>query len=387
MSAWYRSKVVRITFIAVVVLIVLVLGLKAWLTTGIGRGVLESKLSSALSRPATLEGDFRLEIFPLPGASGSQLRIFSQDGRWLVLDAGRYMAQLALIPLLKGEVEVVALRVENAAVDLARLADEQTGSQPSDAAFANLPGIRSFELSGVNLHFDGMGSDPYLRIAALSVDGFEVDSQAVFEAEASLNSGHEQQAVIDASGVMALDSDGVVNVGFVQLDLKSPGWQIEGLKGDVTAELNLAALTVSLRWDDGQQQAGANTVINWNPGFPETQKGYAIEKLELQLGNEILEGSGCLLGEGPPRLNLELQAPTLRLNHASQLLEKWKLPSAPFEESGVVETEMPSAGEIDDAIPVDLAVRIRIEEASYDETVAKGVRLAAGPAPECPDVL
>lgn len=373
--------------IAAVVLLVLVLGLKTWVTSGIGRGVLESRLSSALGRPARLDGDFSLELLPLPGASGSQLRIFSQDGRWLVLDAGSYLAQLALLPLLKGEVEVVALRVENAALDLARLAGEQTGFQKSDAVFANIPGILSFDLSGVNLHFDGMGSDPYLHIAELSVDGFEVDGQADFEAEVSLNSGNEQQAVIDALGMLTLDSDGVVRVVFSQLDLESSGWQIEGLKGDVTAELDRAVLAVGLRWDDGQQQVGINTAINWNPGFPETQPGYAIEKLELRLGNEILEGNGCLLGEGPPQLNLELQAPSLQLNNAIQLFEKWGLPSASFEGSGVVNTEMSFAGEMDDSLPVDLAVRLRIIEASYNESVARGVRLTVGPAPECPDIL
>lgn len=373
--------------IATVALLLLVFGVQFWLSSGVGRGVVESRLSDALGRPARLDGEFSLRLLPVPGVAGTDMKLFTRDGRWLLVDAGDYLVRLSLWPLLKGNVDIVALRVADASVDLERLAAEPpAATAPGGAApFVAVPDISRFDLAGVALYFDGIGSEPYVRIDELSVDEFTLDLPALFQSSLALVSGDSEQVGVFADGTLTLRSDGVAEIDFSRLDAALAEWDVRGVIGGVSAEFGRSKLDIGLGWNDPDQRVRLGSTIDWDPGYAEAIGGYAIDEVELVLDEQRIGGSGCLLDGSPPRLNLDLVAAALDIDALAALSEKWAVPRAGPVEAGDEGRAGATPGETaPDELPVTLAVRLLIERATYGDAVATGARLNVGDAPECP---
>ncbi len=387
MSAVRGRRLVRTLVIVAGALLLLILAVQFWLSSGLGRGVVESRLSAALGRPARLDGAFSLRLLPVPGVTGTDLKVFTRDGRWLLVDAGDYLVRLALWPLLTGDVQIVALRIDAAAVDVQRLAAEPPAAAAPDGAefFAAVPDIGSFDLAGVALYFDGIGSEPYVRIDNLSVEEFTIDSPAAFEIGLALVSGDSELIGLFADGTLILHSVDVVQVDFSRLDAALAEWDVRGISGELTAGFGQSTLAIGLQWNDSEQRVRLGSTIDWDPGYAAAIGGYAIDEVELVLDDQRIGGRGCLLDDSPPRLNLELAAAVLDIEALAALAEKWRVPRAgPVEvvESGRVGTT--SGGTTTDELPVSLAVRLLVERATYGDVVATGARLNVGDPPGCP---
>lgn len=378
-----RRRLIQTLLVAALLVVAAVVGAQAWLSSGVGRGMVESRLSSALGRPARLDGAFSLQLLPLPGVRGTRLKLFTRDGRWLLLDAGEYLVRLSLWSLLQGEVQIVALQAANAEIDLRRLAAEPSPAPAADDASPVLavPDIRSFALSEVELYFDGIGTEPLLRIESLSVDGFTLGSPAPFETGLSLVSGGTEQFSVFARGSFTLQAQGLAAIDFSRLDAALTGIDVRGIRGALSADLRGSALDARLVWDDPEQQVGLTGHVDWSPGYIDVDGGIAIEFIELALGERRISGSGCLLDGDPPRLGLELSSAALDLDALAALAEKWQAPYAGPVESregqGVDEVAAEDP-------PVLLALRLKVDQMTYGDTLASGARLAVGDAPDCP---
>ena len=128
---------------------------------------------------------------------------------------------------------------------------------------------------------------------------------------------------------------------------------------------------------DAAQQFTLSTRLNLEPGYPDIQPGFEIKSLEISLDEHVIRGDGCLLLLEPPALHLDMKAPSMELGDLTLLVEKWAAPGAEFKDSP----------ESADELPIELAVRLVIDQASYDDALAEGVRITAGSAPNCPGGL
>ena len=380
MSARRRRRLLLGVFAGLVLVLVLFLALQAWLSSGVGRGVVESRLSDAFGRPVRLDGDFRVGLLPVPGASGTGMKLYTPDGRWLVLEAGTYLAKLALGPLLKGEVEVIALGLGEAGLDLARLASGQGVGADGAGPFSQIPAVRSFELDEVALYFDGMHSQPHIRISSLSVNDFEVDVLAPFVSRVSLVSGEAEAVELSLRGRVALRSEGAVEADLSSIDIFVDGWGATGLEGRVVGDLARSQLHASMSSKSSPQPFGVATRIAWDPVFSGGESGYFIEEFQLESGEQLLAGSGCLIDGTPPVLHLSLASAHLDLDALQALIEGLRRPD--HGTSQATQAEMAE----DSGLPFELAFLMEVENATFENATAQGVRLRAGPSPACPDL-
>ena len=385
MSAKRRWRLLRGVLFALILLLLLLLGAQWWLGTAIGRGVVESRLSDAFGRPVRLDGEFAVGIFPLPGASGTELKFFTSDGRWLVVDAGSFLARLSPRALLKGEVEVMALRLEEAGVDLGRLASEPSAVPETADAYFRIPNIRSFQLDGVSLYFDGMGSQPLVHIEELSIDEFEVDAPARFETEVSVASAGSEWVGISAAGNLTLWAGGVAEAAVTHLDLAVYGWRANGFEGGVSADFVRSLLAIDLQLNNAETPFSVAGRVAWDLDFPDEMGGYLIEEIEFVSGMQRIAGSGCLLDGAPPVLHATLSSETINLDALNALVDSWRLPAD--DASGPLPDEVGEqqpAGEGEDGLPFDLAVQLEVDKATFRGALADGILLSAGARPECP---
>lgn len=385
MSAKRRWRLLRGVLIALALMLLLLLAAQWWLGTEIGRGVVESRLSDAFGRPVRLDGEFAVGIFPLPGASGTDLKFFTSDGRWLVVDAGSFLARLSPRALLKGEVEVMALRLEEAGVDLGRLASEPRVAPETSDAYFRIPNIRSFQLDGVSLYFDGMGSQPHVHIAKLSIDEFEVDAPARFEAEVSVMSEGTRLVGISAAGNLTLWAGGVAEAAVTHLDLAVDGWRANGFEGGFSTDFVRSVFGIGLQLNNAKTPFSVVGRVAWDPDFPEEASGYLIEEIEFVSGTQRIAGSGCLLDGTPPVLHATLSSEAIDLDALNALVDSWRLPADYA--SGSIQDEVweqQPAVESEGGLPFDLAVRLEVEKATFRGAEADGILLSAGARPECP---
>lgn len=367
-------------FAGLVLLVLLFFGFQAWLSSGVGRGVVESRLSAAFGRPVLLGGNFSVGLLPVPGASGTDLKLYTPDGRWLALGAESYLAELALWPLLKGEVEVVSLSLAGAGLDLARLASVQGGDSAEAGPFSQIPAVRSFELENVSLYFDGMRSQPYIRIGSLSLDDFAVDVAAPFETVVSLVSEKAEALGLSVRGRVNLQSKGAVELDLSFIDFSADGWGATALEGTVVGDFEGSELQAKVWSNSTTNPFAVGVHIAWDPVFSGGESGYLIEALEFESGEQRVAGSGCLMIGTPPVLHLSLSAPYLDLDAFQALLEGLRQPD-PANPEGTQPEMGKEAG-----LPFELAFLLKVETASFDNAAAEGIRLRSGPTPACPDL-
>lgn len=389
-----RKRKLRIAWISVAIVFVLatlVWAAQAWLTSEIGRGVVESRLSAAMGRPVRLDGEFEIRVLPLPGAAGTSMKVFTRDGRWLVLDTGAYLAQLSLWPLFRGEVEIRAVALDAASMDLGRLGSEPaSGADPGDSYF-QLPSISRFELTNSSIFLDGMGSEPFIRISSLVLDDFRPDAPVDFEAEIGLVSGAGAQFSTGSSGRLILLSQGVVEVDFKRLDLNAAGWDIRGIEGGVQADLPASKLVIELNWAAQDQPLRLAAAVEWDHQFEASADhfvgGYTLEDLEVLVGDNRVSGNGCAFGSDPLRLSLALASEYLDLDTVSTLAGS--LRAETYRPGGIVTGQgEPGAtdGSFGEQLPFEPAISLDVGRATFDGALAKGVSFRMGPAPDCREV-
>lgn len=384
--SWFRRRWLRALLLVAALLVALVAGAQWWLGSAVGRGMVESRLSAALGRPVRLGGAFRLSLLPLPGASGSELVIMTRDGSAPVLEAQEYLARLALRPLFDGEIEVVALEVQGAGIDLAQLAAEPSPPAQTGADFFQLPDIHDFELADARLYLEQLGQPPFLQIETLSLEQFELGVAAPFEgvlayvAEDPVTPGGAT-AQVTASGEVTLLPRGYVDLGIASMDVGLEGWLIRDLQGQANMDLLTSLVEAELLWTGEGQRLAMVARADLNPPFPADQPGYRLEALELSLGEQTLSGQGCLLEADPQALHLALAAPSLDIDALEQVIGAWR------DTTGPGSTAPDSAGS-GPGQPIDLPFAINLqleaESARYQGGLAEGVRLFVGGEPACP---
>jgi len=387
----FRSRWVRYMVIVAIALLILFFALKVWLASEIGRGLVESRLSASLGRPARLDGEFTIRVFPYPGASGTSMKIFTSDGRWLVLETGSYFAQLSLRPFLRGEVEVMALALENASIDLQKLSAEPQTERSADSSVFQLPAIGRLDLVDAAVYFDGMGSRPYLLISRFSLDDFQLDAPSDFEAEIALVADAGEQMMASSEGRLVLRSAGTVEVVLSRLDVNVADFEIEGVDGKLEADLNRSVLGLELNWDGEGYPLRISASGAWDRLYDdsgvEVQGGYALEGVEVVFGDDRISGRGCLVGSEPLRLNLDLSSESLDLDAIYAMIDSWRQTSASPSRSPTGSGEAgPASPDAKAELPFDLAMTVAVEEAMFQDALARGVLLRVGSEPQCTEV-
>ena len=113
-----RRLFLLLPLLTVSLLAVLYLAVDYWLESVGGRRALEKTLGSRIGMPVHLNGEFNIKLLPSVGVSGTQLVVTDPaTGRDLAV-GGYFETDLALAPLLREELEVRHLLVEDLKLNL-----------------------------------------------------------------------------------------------------------------------------------------------------------------------------------------------------------------------------------------------------------------------------
>ena len=82
------------------------LALDTWLESAGGRRAIEDVLSAQSGYPVSLAGEFEVVLLPVPGVSGTDLRVGGAPGEDVFATSARYGVSLDLRALLRREVNV-----------------------------------------------------------------------------------------------------------------------------------------------------------------------------------------------------------------------------------------------------------------------------------------
>jgi hypothetical protein len=145
-------------------------------------------------------------------------------------------------------------------------------------------------------------------------------------------------------------------------------------------------MEIDVQTKDPVYPPGLHLRASWGGVGTAGESTYTLEALELRIGDQRMDGAGCVVGNSPPALNLSLSSAALDLDKFYDLIAKWRSPG-----SNSSETTAPSDGAGEPGtgsdLPFDLALRVEIEQATYGDAIASGVTLKSGSQPECSEAL
>lgn len=113
-----RRLLLLVPLVTVSFLAALYFAVDFWLESAGGRRALEQTLASRIGMPVHLNGDFNIKLLPSVGVSGTQLVVTDPSTNTDLVVGGYFETDLALAPLLREELEVKHVLVENMKLNL-----------------------------------------------------------------------------------------------------------------------------------------------------------------------------------------------------------------------------------------------------------------------------
>lgn len=221
--------------------------LDTWLESAGGRRALERALTERSGMPVRLNGQFDIMLLPSIGVSGTDLQVLDPLRGHVVVQGGRYEVALEIAPLLKEQLVVRQLTVDDLQIDPA--ADGFRIEQLSLSAFAeNQPTDLRVDLGEIGV-VDGVFT---WFPARLAVD-LDLGWQSVDGAEGRLSSGIAWAAshfrlsglFVELAG-QSVRGDGCIMLGtppIVNLQLEAESMDIDAITEAMPGAQGEASLT------------------------------------------------------------------------------------------------------------------------------------------------
>jgi len=399
-------KLIGFALAPALILLVSIRAADSWLESAAGRARLESAMSEALSQPVHLNGDFNISLWPSLGISGDDLLIgetadrrtaaADSAGDGVLLRCDTYHAAIALWPLLRGRLEVLAVRAANGEVDPGRFGSTAVATPGGESQPPRLPRIDFLQLENFRIRISDSG-DPLVLLEQLEIDGFQVDRETpltldlsivrngvplirlVMESSFRLDGRLERLALaVDRLDVLSDSREvreiaGSANWNRSQNEI---GLHLEGQVPDLgRGVLSLAASpdtrTGQVRFEihrsAGDEGLAAGLALQPMPG------GFGFSDIHLESMGQQIRGQGCLLSGMASSLSLQLHSDRIDLDR----LRSW-LPEAADSGSGFDLSTFDW--------PIDLRIRLDVDEVRSGKVVAQRVRLGTDGEPDCSTV-
>jgi hypothetical protein len=377
--------------LAIAALAVVVLSAGAWLETPAGRKLLQRELGNGLGLQAHLAGEYQLKIFPELQIAGERLVLQMPDAAERVGEIQNYEAHLALWPLLRKEILVHELALHHGSLDVGLLAAIPRDNPQGQDRPMQLPRIEAVAINDLLLYQSGV---ELLEIVQLSLQDFAAGENALLTLAVRLPGGEVSGVLVELGGRINVQPDPVyvaVQVEQLAATLHDERWPL-GM-GELSWSSQEQALSGNMRGSWGEftgfydfsLATGQPVRIRFGLQL-ESERAGALEAqleaheqsgtwltdlLELNLGGQRIEGSGCLDTLGGTGLQLELTASQLDLD----ALQEW-VPEGVAGQEG----STPYAGF---SAPFPLAIRLHVDDARVAGAVARDVNLLIGELPEC----
>jgi hypothetical protein len=371
-------------------LFLLVLIADAWLESRAGRRELENALESSLGMPVQLQGDFDISLLPALGVSGTDLSIGSNDTDAPFVQIRDYQVAVKLLPLINGELSVLSFSAAGGLLDPARYPGAGAKARSAGKSEFRLPEIERLLLEDIRIILPGQG-DNSVSIDRLELDSFRAGEPSALTLELSLLSS----AMTSAN--LSLDSKLLVESGLRQLSLeidalnfKSEALILHGINGRLSWQMAGQLLDGQLSWQEpglGSARLTSRLSIASNEGhlefsftgegqshtldaslnFERREKGLYFPEISASFGAQQTTGNGCYLAQ---------ETSSLHLLMASDYIDVEKLDSLIPGDSGM-------ASGLGDDLPVELNVKLAVQEIHAAGAIARNVEISLGRQPDC----
>ena len=371
-------------------LFLLVLFADFWLESRAGRVELEAALARSLGMPVRLQGEFNITLLPSLGVSGTDLRIGESDLARPFVSSSSYHASMALLPLVNGKLKVLSFSAANGVLDPASYRSVETKGLSDTKAKFNLPEVERLLLENFRIVLPD-DSDSSVLVHSLELEEFRVGRGSLLMLEVSLQSAQTTIASVKARSMLLVGAEpGQISLDFEEISFHTDQLALDGIDGRLSWQVDQEMLHSQLSWqraDVGSASFSAQLSTATSAGMVElmyvpTGLDEAVEAvLEFQLGEmgvnfpqllvsfdqQKAAGNGCLMTGEKPSLHLVM---------ASDFIDADRLASLMPGDSG------PGSG-TGTSFPVDLNVRLAVQEVHTAGAVAEKAEISIGQQPDC----
>lgn len=338
--------------------------LDAWLESAGGRRAVEQALEERIGLPVTLQGEFSVMLIPAVGVAGTALVVGEPGPAQEAMRSGEYAVSLALAPLLERRLVIRSLRFSHGTFHTGRWSQGGASAAGPGPAQLELPEIERLEIRDFEVRVAAGDDRPY-RLRELDIDGFAAGRPAAFELEV--------EALGRWAGSLAWSP------GPALLDVSATGSGPWAGELSVRAGLGLAGGDgrVEVNWAAAPAASGAGVDIRASFRFASVAMGLRVDDLRIATGQLAITGQGCLIGEDPPQLHLELVSERVDFDSLPDIAALGGAGDAP----GMAGAEPSSAPDA----PGGLAFNVRLSapEMSAGGALAREAVLQLGGAPDC----
>lgn len=376
---------------ALLMLLLFLLGLiaDAWLESRGGRQLLQRELSQRLGFPVALQGDYGLKFLPRLKIAGSGLEVGQRGEEGVSIYSRNFSAEVEIVPLIRRELRIVAIGLSDGFINLAKLSGPGKGTGlgagSPDGTSISLPDLASLNLNNFSIRY-GEASDR-MELGELQLTGFKAGVPSDLAIRVGMFRGETAWAAATMRGRLTVEAaDLSTELDISELQIALGKTVIDGLTGSWRWERSAARLEGWVDWVDavravslqfelalGGPVSGAlrgsyrDPVFAWPMAFGVFFKLLPdvidLQQVKIDLGEQHIDGSGCLRFADKSGLHLSLLADELDLDELNPILS--------IRQGG--------AGDL----PMGLAIRMRVEKARMAGAVADGVSVEIGAEPDC----
>lgn len=301
------------------------------------RGEIEGQFSSAAGRPVTIEGDINFVILPAPRFSLHRVKVGPDQERpgEALAEAETLEGEIALAPLLRGEIEITRIRVLNFVLRLRRDEDgnlDWASEQSTNTEAALDPETISLEAArfegGTVVYLDA-DNDREFIVTDVSGDLKAVSLLGPLRLDGEVHFEDRPYSFSASIGVFGGDRAFPVNLEVV--DAFSP-WNASfiGLATDASAA---ARLDGTFLFEFGSVEAAApegetDPVVSMQAGVVISRKEASLREIELTVEGSVLKGQAELSFEDTPALSAEFSGARLQVDKVLHAFSQF-VPSGP----------------------------------------------------------
>lgn len=301
------------------------------------RGEIESQISNAAGRPVTIEGDINFVILPAPRFSLRSVKIGpDQEGAGEAFaEAETLEGEIALAPLLRGDIEITRVRVLNFVLRLTRDEDgnlDWAPERPVNTGAALDPETISLEAArfeGGTIVYLGADNDREFIVTDVSGDLKAVSLLGPLRLDGEVH--FEDRPYSFSASVGVFGGDRAFPVNLEVADVFRP-WNASfiGLATDATAA---ARLDGTLLFEFGGVDAAAPEdttapVVSMQAGAVISREEASLREIELTVAGSVLKGQVELVFEDTPALSAEFSGARLQVDKVLQAFSHF-VPSGP----------------------------------------------------------
>ena len=144
--------------------------LDKWLESAGGREAIEKTLSAQTGMELRIRGEFSVDVWPSLGVGGTDLQLWSALGE--VFHADSYQIQVALQPLLDGQVKVEGLELTGGRLDPQKWQTEPVEKSEGQGKRTLLPRVESLVVRDLEIQFSGQS----WLLNELAIEAFRPDA-------------------------------------------------------------------------------------------------------------------------------------------------------------------------------------------------------------------